>query len=101
MKKLAPEIARKRLESVPRWRFSERKGAITRQCVFADFAQAFAFMANIALAAEKRNHHPDWSNVYNRVRITWTTHDAGGLTDRDLELARYCDTAFARFAPAP
>ena len=100
MKKLEPAVARKRLSDLPHWRFNEKKGAITRRLVFADFAQAFAFMASIALAAEKRDHHPDWSNVYNRVKVTWTTHDAGGLTERDLELARLCDAVFARFAPA-
>ena len=68
--------------------------------MFADFAEAFAFMTQVALIAEKRNHHPEWSNVYNKVEITWTTHDAGGLTDRDIELARACDAAFERHARA-
>jgi len=100
MKKLEPAIARQRLAGLPHWRFNAAKGAITRKFVFADFSQAFAFMASIALAAEKRDHHPDWTNVYNKVKVTWSTHDAGGLTERDLEMARLCDVAFARFAPA-
>jgi 4a-hydroxytetrahydrobiopterin dehydratase len=54
-------------------------------------------MAQIALVAEKRDHHPDWSNVYNRVRITLTTHDAGGLTQRDIDLAQIVDQVYARF----
>lgn len=83
---------------VPAWRYSaERGGTLTREFVFADFVQAFAFMTQLALVAEKHNHHPEWSNVYNRVTITLTTHDAGGLTDKDLILARAAD-AFA--APA-
>ncbi len=98
MKKLDPEIAKERVAELPHWRYDERKGAITRKFVFADFPQAFAFMAQVALAAERHDHHPEWSNVYNRVEITWTTHDAGGLTDRDVALARICDAAFERFA---
>jgi 4a-hydroxytetrahydrobiopterin dehydratase len=98
MKKLEPGIAKQRVAELPQWRHDEVSGAITRKFVFADFAQAFAYMTQIALAAEKHDHHPEWSNVYNRVEIKWTTHDAGGLTDRDLALARICDAAFERFA---
>jgi len=85
---------------LPQWRYDESKGAITRKFAFSGFAQAFAFMTEVALVAEKRDHHPEWSNVYNKVEITWTTHDAGGLTDRDIELARACDAAFERHARA-
>ena len=61
---------------------------LVREFVFADFVTAFGFMSQVALLAETRNHHPNWSNVYNRVTIELTTHDAGNtLTDRDLELA--------------
>jgi 4a-hydroxytetrahydrobiopterin dehydratase len=64
--------------------------------VFEDFNQAFAFMTQVALAAEKADHHPEWSNVYNKVRVTLSTHDAGGVTQKDLDLARFVDAAYAR-----
>lgn len=65
--------------------------AISRTLRFGNFSEAFAFMTRVALAAEKAGHHPDWSNVYNRVTITLTTHDAGGLTDKDIALAKSID----------
>lgn len=65
---------------------------------FPNFAQAFAFMTEVALHAEKKDHHPEWFNVYNRVDIALSTHDAGGLTERDLDLARSIAHAFARYA---
>ena len=81
---------------LPEWRHSaERGGTITREFVFADFVQAFAFMTRVALVAEKSDHHPEWRNVYNRVTITLTAHDAGGLTAKDIALARAADAAYA------
>ncbi|TAF74584.1 MAG: 4a-hydroxytetrahydrobiopterin dehydratase [Curvibacter sp.] len=78
------------------WHFSaERGGLMRRTLVFADFAQAFGFMAQVAVMAEKRNHHPEWFNVYSRVEITLTTHDVQGLSQRDLDLARYIDAVVA------
>jgi 4a-hydroxytetrahydrobiopterin dehydratase len=73
--------------------WSEVKGrdAITRQFMFADFNEAFGFMARVALIAEKENHHPEWFNVYNKVEVTLSTHDAGGLTARDVKLATAMD----------
>ena len=65
--------------------------AIERAFKFKDFSQAWAFMARVALIAEKHDHHPEWSNVYNRVAITLTTHDAGGLSERDVRMARAID----------
>lgn len=97
MKKLDKQQALPLLASLPQWQYDEARGAITREFRFADFAQAFAFMTQIALAGEQRDHHPEWSNVYNRVRITLTTHDAGGLTQRDIDLAGVADKAYARF----
>ena len=73
------------------------RDALRRELRFKDFSAAFAFMTRVAMAAEALNHHPEWSNVYNKVSITLTTHDAGGLTDRDVELAKAVD-AFARDA---
>ncbi|MCS6944920.1 MAG: 4a-hydroxytetrahydrobiopterin dehydratase [Sutterellaceae bacterium] len=82
------------LATVPKWRHDAARRAIVREFQFLDFAQAFAFMTRVALEAEKRDHHPDWCNVYNRVTITLTTHDAGGLTARDFDLARAIDAAY-------
>jgi len=65
--------------------------AIERTLRFADFAEAFGFMARVAIVAEKADHHPEWFNVYNRVEITLTTHDAAGLSQRDVSLAREID----------
>jgi 4a-hydroxytetrahydrobiopterin dehydratase len=84
------------LQSLPAWKRHGRRDAIRRLFAFDDFAQAFAFMTQVAMMAEKRNHHPEWSNVYNKVDIVLTTHDAQGVTRRDIELARYADEAFAR-----
>jgi 4a-hydroxytetrahydrobiopterin dehydratase len=74
------------------WRPTPGRDAIARDFVFADFSAAWAFMSRVALLAEKHDHHPEWSNVYNRVSITLSTHDAGGLSARDLALARAIDT---------
>lgn len=101
MNRLHSTQVQEQLSALPRWRFaSERGGTITRDFVFADFARAFAFMTQVALMAESRNHHPEWSNVYNRVTITLTTHDVGGLSMKDLELARLIDQASAIFEGA-
>jgi 4a-hydroxytetrahydrobiopterin dehydratase len=67
------------------------RDALTRTIKFKDFSAAFGFMTQVALAAEKLDHHPEWSNVWNRVEITLSTHDAGGLTERDIKLARIID----------
>jgi 4a-hydroxytetrahydrobiopterin dehydratase len=80
------------LDTLGEWDYDEARDAITRQFVFADFSEAFAFMARVALLAEKADHHPEWSNVWNRVDILLTTHDAGGLSARDVGLARAIDT---------
>jgi 4a-hydroxytetrahydrobiopterin dehydratase len=79
------------LAQLPDWTLRADGLAISRDFKFADFGEAFGFMARAALAAEKADHHPEWSNVYNRVQITLTTHDAGGLSKRDVALARAID----------
>jgi 4a-hydroxytetrahydrobiopterin dehydratase len=76
------------LATLPDWQPSEAGDAITRTFVFADFSEAFGFMARAALAAEKMDHHPDWSNSYKKVVVTLTSHDAGGLSARDIKLAK-------------
>ena len=99
-KKLTPHQVKEMLVQLPDWHHDAERNVIDRELHFADFGQAFAFMTLVALAAEKRDHHPEWTNVYNRVKISLTTHDSGGLTERDFELARCVDEAFVRFAPA-
>ncbi len=76
---------------LPRWTMDEARDAIRRDFHFADFVAAFGFMSKVALLAEKVDHHPEWSNVYNRVDILLTTHDAGGLSVRDIALAEAID----------
>lgn len=79
------------LDGLPDWDWDESRDAITRSFVFADFIEAFGFMGRVALLAEKADHHPEWSNVWNRVEIMLTTHDAGGLSHRDIDLAAAID----------
>jgi 4a-hydroxytetrahydrobiopterin dehydratase len=73
--------------TLPGWALLEDRDAIRKTYKFADFSQAWGFMSRVALLAEAQDHHPEWENVYNRVAITLTTHDAGGLSERDLRLA--------------
>jgi 4a-hydroxytetrahydrobiopterin dehydratase len=75
------------LKGLPDWTYDARTEAIRRDFRFRDFSEAFAFMTRVALLAEKAGHHPDWSNVYNHVAISLSTHDAGGLTANDTRLA--------------
>ena len=79
------------LDALGEWDYDEARDAITRQFLFADFSHAFAFMTRVALLAEQHDHHPEWSNVWNRVDILLTTHDAGGLSERDVTLATAID----------
>ena len=79
------------LHRLAEWNEVDGRDAITRTFVFADFNEAWGFMSRAALAAEAMNHHPEWSNVYKTVEVTLSTHDAGGLTDRDIRLAAAMD----------
>lgn len=81
------------LEDLPGWAAVEGRDAIGRTYRFGDFNAAFGFMSRVALAAEKLDHHPEWSNVYNRVEVVLTTHDADGVTALDVQLARFMDAA--------
>lgn len=83
------------LAALPEWTLRGDGSAIYRSFRFADFSEAFAFMTRVALLAEKRDHHPEWSNVWNRVEVTLTTHDAGGLSERDAEMAWAIDRLLA------
>lgn len=78
-------------QDLPGWKMAEGRDAITRSFRFADFSAAWGFMSRVALLAERHDHHPEWSNVWNRVEITLTTHDAGGLSARDVALAKAID----------
>lgn len=98
MNALDKPAARALLATLPAWTHDAQRDAIHRNFHFADFSQAFAFMTELALVAERADHHPEWRNVYNKVDITLTTHDAGGLTQRDIDFARRADAAFTRFA---
>jgi 4a-hydroxytetrahydrobiopterin dehydratase len=73
------------------WQFAAGRDAIEKTFKFKDFNEAFGFMTRVALMAEQMNHHPEWRNVWNRVEVTLSTHDAGGLTDRDVKLAEAMD----------
>jgi 4a-hydroxytetrahydrobiopterin dehydratase len=89
--KLDDAARREMAARLPQWRLVEGRDAIARTFTFEDFSAAFGFMTRAALAAERMNHHPEWCNVWNRVEVTLSTHDAGGLTERDLKLAEAMD----------
>lgn len=92
--KLDGDTLKTRLSETPDWELDVSGNAISRTFTFKDFSEAFGFMSRVALAAEKLDHHPDWSNVYKTVEVSLSTHDAGGLTELDFKLARKMD-AFA------
>jgi 4a-hydroxytetrahydrobiopterin dehydratase len=81
------------LAQLPDWSAAPGRDAIFRSFKFKDFNAAFGFMTRVALAAEKLDHHPEWFNVYNRVDVTLATHDAGGVTELDVRLAKIADAA--------
>ena len=89
--KLTEEQRAAALAELPEWTVVAEPDGISRRFVFRDFVAAFGFMTRVAILAEKVDHHPEWSNVYNRVDIVLTTHDAGGLSQRDIDLARAID----------
>ena len=82
---------------LPLWSVATDGKAISRELKFADFKKAFAFMTAVAGEADRMDHHPEWSNVYNRVSIRLTTHDSGGVTQSDIGLARYIDAYASRY----
>ena len=83
------------LGNLPLWTYDPEAHGIRRTLRFSDFAEAFGFMARVAILAEKADHHPEWFNVYNRVEILLTTHDAGGLSQRDVDMASIIDAIAA------
>ena len=94
MAKLQGQDRTSALAQLPQWRELPGRDAIARKFTFADFNQAFGFMTRVALVAEKMDHHPEWHNVYRTVEVTLATHDAGGVTEKDVALAKAMD-AFA------
>jgi 4a-hydroxytetrahydrobiopterin dehydratase len=90
-KKLGADERTQALARVPTWAMVDGRDAISRSFKFKDFNEAFGFMTRVALVAERMNHHPEWFNVWNRVDVTLSTHDAGGLTELDIKLAAAMD----------
>ena len=95
--KLSPTAVTEQLTKLGDWRLSD--GKLNLQLVFADFVAAFDFMSKVAVLAEAAGHHPEWSNVYNRVEIDLTTHDAGGITMKDFDLAEQINRVLAENTP--
>lgn len=91
MAKLKIEELKQALKRLPDWELAKGREAITRKFQFVDFDAAFAFMTRSALLAAKMDHHPEWFNVYNKVDVTLATHDAGGVTQKDIDLAAAMD----------
>ena len=89
--KLTGNARQSALAKLSGWSEVEGRDAISRKFTFKDFSEAFGFMARAALIAEKLDHHPEWFNVYNKVEVTLATHDAGGVTERDVKLAQAMD----------
>ena len=89
--KLEGGARKEALSGLEGWSDVEGRDAITKTFTFADFSEAFGWMARVALAAEKMDHHPEWFNVWNRVEVTLSSHDVGGLTGRDIKLAKRVD----------
>jgi 4a-hydroxytetrahydrobiopterin dehydratase len=88
MKKLDVNARKVALADLPGWTVAEGRDAIAKRFQFKDFNAAFGFMARAALLAEKMDHHPEWFNVYNKVHVTLSTHDAGGVTQNDIDMAK-------------
>jgi 4a-hydroxytetrahydrobiopterin dehydratase len=92
MKKLEGAARQAALKSLPDWKEVSGRDAIARKFEFKDFNAAFGFMSRSALLAEKMDHHPEWFNVYNKVEVTLSTHDAGGVTENDIAMAKAMDS---------
>ena len=93
VERLTDAARRDALKALSGWTEAAGRDAIQRSFKFKSFTEAFAFMTRVALIAEKMDHHPEWFNVYNRVDVTLSTHDAGGLSERDIKLAKLIDAA--------
>jgi 4a-hydroxytetrahydrobiopterin dehydratase len=96
VEKLSAEARQSALKGLSGWSEAAGGNAIARKFTFKDFNEAFGFMSRVALAAEKNDHHPEWRNVYRTVEVLLSTHDAGGVTARDIELAKVMDAVAAQ-----
>lgn len=96
IKKLSPQELQEALPKIAQWKINADNLSISRTFKFSDFNEAWGFMSRIALLAEQYNHHPEWFNVYNRVEITLTTHDAGGISELDIKLATAIEALLSR-----
>ena len=86
------------IKILPDWsKTNDGREALNKEFIFDNFNSAFSFMTMIALKADQLNHHPEWSNVYNRVNITITTHDVKGMSDKDIEIGKFIDNAYLKF----
>lgn len=90
--KISPDSREQALAALATWELQDDRDALRKTFVFDNFNQAFGFMTRIAMEAERQDHHPEWSNVYNRVEIVLTSHDVGGLSERDLHMAAFIDS---------
>ncbi len=99
MTALDPDARSSALKDLPGWKYDLAYDALFRELTFSNFDAAFAFMTRVALTASRLDHHPEWSNVYNRVTIRLRTHDCHGISARDLELAAEINTILAASAP--
>jgi 4a-hydroxytetrahydrobiopterin dehydratase len=97
VERLTAQARKSALADLPGWSETPGREAIARTFVFRDFNEAFGFMARVALVAEKRDHHPEWRNVYKTVEVVLATHDAGGVTTLDVELAKAMNAIAAQF----
>lgn len=98
VQKLSSKERQKALDTLKYWKKVRGRDAIHKAFHFNDFNEAFGFMTRVAIKAEQMDHHPEWSNVYNKVNVTLTTHDAGGVSKRDIDLAKFIDGIVAREA---
>jgi 4a-hydroxytetrahydrobiopterin dehydratase len=100
VERLSAEARKSALTGLPGWTETPGREAIARTYIFKDFNEAFGFMSRAALVAEKNDHHPEWRNVYKTVEVVLTTHDAGGVTARDIELAKAMNAIASQFGVA-
>ncbi len=89
---LSETYIQEQLKTIPGW--TVKNGKLVREFTFSDFVEAFAFMTELAIVSEKLDHHPEWLNVYNKLHIALSTHDTGGLTEKDLEWATHCNQRY-------